>query len=175
MGYLAYHPAHPNARKKESPCSSCRSIFASSPKTSRAFIAKAVENSADSRKEPGCRQFDVLVDPTDRTQVMLYEVYVDEKGVRCAPADRAFQEIHRRGGAPARLAPAPRVGARRALGGGRALTTAGNLWDRSPHRVHGFRAKVELFDAQEHLALEIGRTQLARDSCSPIPAPRARS
>src|SRR5712675_3375393 len=49
------------------------------PENVESFIAKAVENSADSRKEPGCRQFDVLVDPTDRTQVMLYEVYVDEK------------------------------------------------------------------------------------------------
>jgi autoinducer 2-degrading protein len=49
------------------------------PENVESFIAKAVENAADSRKEPGCRQFDVLVDPTDRTQVMLYEVYVDEK------------------------------------------------------------------------------------------------
>jgi quinol monooxygenase YgiN len=37
------------------------------------------ENAAAARKEPGCRQFDVLVDPKDRTQVMLYEVYDDEK------------------------------------------------------------------------------------------------
>ena len=49
------------------------------PENVESFIAKAVENSADSRKEPGCKQFDVLVDPKDRTQVMLYEVYVDEK------------------------------------------------------------------------------------------------
>ena len=49
------------------------------PENVERFLAKAVENSADSRKEPGCRQFDVLVDPKDSTRVMLYEVYVDEK------------------------------------------------------------------------------------------------
>jgi quinol monooxygenase YgiN len=43
-----------------------------------AWMKKALENAAAARKEPGCRQFDVLVDPADRTQVMLYEVYDDE-------------------------------------------------------------------------------------------------
>ena len=43
------------------------------------FTAKAIENAAASRKEPGCRQFDVLVDPKDRTKILLYEVYADEK------------------------------------------------------------------------------------------------
>src|SRR6266850_5722743 len=42
------------------------------------------------------------------------------------------------------------------------------------HRVHGFRAKVELFDAQQHLALEIGRTQLARDELALQYLPRGR-
>ena len=49
------------------------------PENVETFLAKAVENAAASRKEPGCRQFDVLVDPKDRTQVMLYEVYLDQK------------------------------------------------------------------------------------------------
>ena len=49
------------------------------PENVESFLARAVENAAASRKEPGCRQFDVLVDPEDRTQAMLYEVYVDEK------------------------------------------------------------------------------------------------
>ena len=49
------------------------------PENVESFIAKAVENAAGSRKEPGCRQFDVLVDPEDRTLAMLFEVYVDEK------------------------------------------------------------------------------------------------
>ena len=49
------------------------------PENVEAFIAKTIENAAASRKEPGCRQFDVLVDPKDRTRVMLYEVYADDK------------------------------------------------------------------------------------------------
>ena len=49
------------------------------PENVEKFIAMAVQNAADSRKEPGCRQFDVLVDPKDRTKVLLYEVYLDDK------------------------------------------------------------------------------------------------
>ena len=44
-----------------------------------AFMKQLNENAAAARTEPGCRQFDVLVDPKDRTKVMLYEVYNDEK------------------------------------------------------------------------------------------------
>lgn len=44
-----------------------------------AFMKRLNENAAAARKEPGCRQFDVLVDPNDKTKVMLYEVYDDEK------------------------------------------------------------------------------------------------
>jgi len=36
----------------------------------------ALTNAAASRStEPGCRQFDVLVDPDDRTKIVYYEVY----------------------------------------------------------------------------------------------------
>jgi quinol monooxygenase YgiN len=49
------------------------------PENVDGFLARAAENAAASRKEPGCRQFDVLVDPKDRTRAMLYEVYADEK------------------------------------------------------------------------------------------------
>ena len=42
-------------------------------------MKKALENAREARKEPGCRQFDVLVDPNDKTRVMLYEVYDDDK------------------------------------------------------------------------------------------------
>lgn len=44
-----------------------------------AFMAKLDENAKGARAESGCMQFDVLVDPDDRTRVMLYEVYADEK------------------------------------------------------------------------------------------------
>ena len=49
------------------------------PESVESFMKKLGENAAAARKEPGCRQFDVLVDPKDKTKVMLYEVYNDEK------------------------------------------------------------------------------------------------
>jgi (4S)-4-hydroxy-5-phosphonooxypentane-2,3-dione isomerase len=44
-----------------------------------AFVRMAQENARNARKEPGCRQFDVLADPQDPTRMMLYEVYDDER------------------------------------------------------------------------------------------------
>jgi (4S)-4-hydroxy-5-phosphonooxypentane-2,3-dione isomerase len=49
------------------------------PDNVEAFMSKLAENAKNARKEPGCKQFDVLVDPNDKTKVMLYEVYTDEK------------------------------------------------------------------------------------------------
>ena len=49
------------------------------PENVDAFMKKALENARDARKEPGCKQFDVLVDPKDATRVMLYEIYNDEQ------------------------------------------------------------------------------------------------
>jgi len=43
------------------------------------FMQTLTVNAREARKEPGCKQFDVLVDPKDKTKVMLYEVYTDEK------------------------------------------------------------------------------------------------
>lgn len=43
------------------------------------WMKMAIENAAAARKEPGCRHFDVLVDPQDQTSVKLYEIYDDEK------------------------------------------------------------------------------------------------
>lgn len=43
------------------------------------FMPMALENANAAREtEPGCKQFDVLVDPKDKTKVMFYEVYADE-------------------------------------------------------------------------------------------------
>ena len=42
-------------------------------------MAMVLTNAREARNEPGCRQFDVLVDPQEKTKVMLYEVYNDEK------------------------------------------------------------------------------------------------
>jgi quinol monooxygenase YgiN len=49
------------------------------PENVEAFMKKCLENAREARKEPGCRQFDVLVDPNDEAKVMLYEVYDDDK------------------------------------------------------------------------------------------------
>ena len=49
------------------------------PESVEAFMRRLKENASAARKEPGCKQFDVLVDPRDKTKVMLYEVYDDDK------------------------------------------------------------------------------------------------
>ena len=49
------------------------------PENVDAFMKQVLENAQNARKEPGCKQFDVLVDPKDKTKVMLYEIYNDEK------------------------------------------------------------------------------------------------
>jgi quinol monooxygenase YgiN len=48
------------------------------PESVDAFMKGVLANAREARKEPGCRQFEVLVDPADRSQVMLFEVYDDE-------------------------------------------------------------------------------------------------
>lgn len=43
------------------------------------FMKLALENAKAAREtEPGCKQFDVLVDPQDPAKVAFYEVYDDE-------------------------------------------------------------------------------------------------
>jgi len=44
------------------------------------FMELILENAATSRDtEPGCRQFDVCVDPGAPTSVLLYEIYDDRR------------------------------------------------------------------------------------------------
>jgi quinol monooxygenase YgiN len=43
------------------------------------WMKMALENAREARKEPGCRQFEVLFDPKEKTKVMLFEIYNDEK------------------------------------------------------------------------------------------------
>jgi len=61
------------------------------PENVDAFMKKLQANAASARKEPGCRQFDVLVDPQDKTRVMLYEVYDDEKAFEVHQQQPAFK------------------------------------------------------------------------------------
>jgi quinol monooxygenase YgiN len=62
------------------------------PENVDAFMKKVLENAASARKEPGCKQFDVVVDPKDPTQVMLYEVYADEKAFEAHLQGAAFKK-----------------------------------------------------------------------------------
>ena len=56
------------------------------------WIKMALENAREARKEPGCRQFDVLVDPKDRAKVLLYEIYDDEKALEAHQATPHFKK-----------------------------------------------------------------------------------
>ena len=62
------------------------------PESVDAFMAKALENAAAARKEAGCRRFDVLVDPKDRTRAMLYEIYDDEKAFEAHQRTAHFKQ-----------------------------------------------------------------------------------
>lgn len=49
------------------------------PENVQNFMTRLAENAKGARAEPGCRTFDVCVDPNDATSVLLYEVYADER------------------------------------------------------------------------------------------------
>jgi len=49
------------------------------PENIGSFMKELGDNARAARKEPGCRQFEVLVDPKDGTKVVLFEIYDDEK------------------------------------------------------------------------------------------------
>jgi len=49
------------------------------PENVESFMHKLGDNAREARQEPGCRQFEVLVDPQDRTKIALFEVYDDER------------------------------------------------------------------------------------------------
>ena len=62
------------------------------PESVDAFMSRLGENARAARKEPGCRQFEALVDPKDRTKVLLFEVYDDEKAFEAHQATPHFQK-----------------------------------------------------------------------------------
>jgi len=62
------------------------------PDSVDAFMAKLADNAKAARSEPGCRTFDVSVDPNDKTSVMLYEVYADEKAFQAHQETPHFQK-----------------------------------------------------------------------------------
>ena len=56
------------------------------------FMDGIAENARAARKEPGCRQFEVLVDAKDRTRVVLFEVYADEQAFEAHQATAHFKK-----------------------------------------------------------------------------------
>ena len=56
------------------------------------FMAGLLENARAARQEPGCRQFEVLVDPKDRTKVALFEIYDDDKAFEAHQATPHFKK-----------------------------------------------------------------------------------
>jgi (4S)-4-hydroxy-5-phosphonooxypentane-2,3-dione isomerase len=57
-----------------------------------AFMKKCIDNAREARKEPGCRQFEVLADPKDRTKVVLFEIYDDDKAFETHQATPHFKK-----------------------------------------------------------------------------------
>ena len=62
------------------------------PESVASFMAKLKDNALAARKEPGCRQFEVLVDPKDKAKIMLFEVYDDEKAFEAHQATPHFKK-----------------------------------------------------------------------------------
>ena len=62
------------------------------PENVDAFMGKVIENGRAARGEPGCKQFEVLVDPDDKTKIMLFEVYDDQKAFEAHQAGAAFKK-----------------------------------------------------------------------------------
>ena len=57
----------------------------------------AANASAARETEPGCLQFDVLVDPKDPARIMLYEVYQDEAAFEAHQLTPHFKKYIERG------------------------------------------------------------------------------
>jgi quinol monooxygenase YgiN len=62
------------------------------PENVGSFMQALKANAREARKEPGCRQFEVLVDPKDGTKVLLFEVYDDEKAFEAHQATPHFKK-----------------------------------------------------------------------------------
>jgi quinol monooxygenase YgiN len=62
------------------------------PENVESFMSKLMVNAKAARQEPGCKTFDVLVDPQDKTKIMLYEVYADEKAFETHQATPHFKK-----------------------------------------------------------------------------------
>jgi len=62
------------------------------PENVERWMKMALENAREARKEPGCQQFEVLVDPKDKAKVLLFEIYNDEKAFEAHQATPHFKK-----------------------------------------------------------------------------------
>ena len=62
------------------------------PENVDSFMKQVLENARAARAEKGCQQFEVLVDPDDKTKLMLFEVYDDQKAFETHQAGDAFKK-----------------------------------------------------------------------------------
>ena len=62
------------------------------PENVDAFMRKVLENGKAARSEPGCKQFEVLVSPDDKTSIMLFEIYDNHKAFEEHQARPAFKK-----------------------------------------------------------------------------------
>jgi quinol monooxygenase YgiN len=62
------------------------------PENVDSFMNQVQENARAARSERGCRQFEVLVDPEDKTSLMLFEVYDDQKAFELHQQGAAFKK-----------------------------------------------------------------------------------
>ncbi len=61
------------------------------PENVAVFMHEVTVNALAARAEPGCRQFEVLVDPQDKTKLMLFEVYDSEAAFQQHQAGASFK------------------------------------------------------------------------------------
>jgi len=62
------------------------------PENVDSFMPMVMANAHAAREEKGCLQFDVLVDPNDKTKVMLFEIYRDEPAFETHQQTAAFKK-----------------------------------------------------------------------------------
>jgi (4S)-4-hydroxy-5-phosphonooxypentane-2,3-dione isomerase len=77
-GTLAFAPPSPPARAQSAATFVNAVDLDIAPAEMDTFLAAIKENGAASVKEPGCRQFDILVLANNPNHVFLYEVYDNE-------------------------------------------------------------------------------------------------
>lgn len=63
------------------------------PENLERFMEMALENAAATRTtEPGCQQFDVLVDPDEPTRIAFYEIYDSKEAFEAHQQTRHFRK-----------------------------------------------------------------------------------